>query len=93
MAIYTIRQICEPGEVKLGRRVNCLDDDEALNLAQKMADAGLSLQVWRGDELLGTSTAGGVVCLVEQPHDLIGTSAEQAQRHSVYDACGSDQHV
>lgn len=68
MAIYTIRQVCEPGAALLGRRINCLTDQEALELAQKMADAGLSLQVWRGDKLLGMCTVG---------QDLTGAGADR----------------
>jgi len=52
MMVYAIRQICEPGAAKLGRRVNCLSDSEALALAQKIAATGLSLQVWRGNDLI-----------------------------------------
>ena len=55
MPIYTIEKVCEPGAVKLGRKINCLTDSEALELAQKMANAGLTLQVWRGDQLLGST--------------------------------------
>ena len=58
MAIYTIRQIDQLGASRLGRRVNCLTDSEALELAQRMANVGLSLQVWRGDKLLGDISAG-----------------------------------
>ncbi len=65
MAIYTIRQICELGAAKRGRRINCLTDREALELAQRMANTGLSLQVWRGDELLGAPTAGQDVATTE----------------------------
>ena len=54
MTIYAIRQICEPGAAKLGRRVNCLSDIEALTLAEKIAASGLSLEVWRGDDLIQT---------------------------------------
>ena len=57
VAVYAIRQICERGAATLGRKVNCLTDDEALRLAQRMADAGLSLQIWRGNDLIGTVMA------------------------------------
>ncbi len=55
MPIYTIEKVCEPGAVKLGRKINCFTDREALELAQKIANAGLSLQVWRGDQLLASA--------------------------------------
>ena len=55
MPIYTIQTICELDATRVGRKVNCLTDKEAIELAQKMADTGLSLQVWRGDELLGST--------------------------------------
>jgi len=57
MPIYTIRTICEPDATRVGRKVNCLTDREAIELAQRIADTGLSLQVWRGDELLGSTIA------------------------------------
>ena len=65
MAIYTIRKECEPGAASLGRRINCLTDSEALELAQKMADTGLSLQVWRGTDMIGTVAAGQNVATSE----------------------------
>ena len=57
MTVYTIRQVSELNPARLGRRVNRLSDSEALELAQRMANTGRSLQVWRGDELLGACTA------------------------------------
>jgi len=63
MTIYAIRQICEPGAAELGRRINCLSDSEALVLAQRIAATGLSLQVWRGDDLIGTLIAGQSVAI------------------------------
>ena len=65
MTVYALRQICEPGVVKLGRRVNCLSDSEALALAQRIAAAGLSLEVWREDELIQTITPGQSVATLE----------------------------
>lgn len=58
--IYTIKQICEPGEVAHKRRINCQTDSEALAVAQRMADAGFMLQLWRGDELVVAVVAAHV---------------------------------
>lgn len=57
MTIYAIRPVCELSAAKLGQRVICLTDEEALDLAQKIANAGLTLQVWRGGDLIGTVIA------------------------------------
>lgn len=57
MPIYTIRQISGPDAAKTGRRINCQTDSEALQVAQQMANAGLTLGVWRGSEVVGTVIA------------------------------------
>lgn len=53
MAIYTIQQVGEPGEATPQREINCQTDREAMEVAQRIADTGLMLRVWREDELIG----------------------------------------
>jgi len=60
--IYAIRKIGESGEATPGCRINCQTDGEALAIAQQMADTGLVLQLWSGDELV----AGVVAAQVRQ---------------------------
>lgn len=60
MPIYTIRQICEPGEIAQRFRINCQTDGEALAVAQRMADAGFVLQLWRGEEIVAAAVAAQV---------------------------------
>lgn len=53
VAIYTIQQVGGPGEITPQRKINCQTDREAMELAQRIADTGLALRVWREDELIG----------------------------------------
>jgi len=58
--IYTIRKVSETGGAMPGCRINCQTDREALATAQRMADAGLVLQLWRGNELVAGVVAAHV---------------------------------